>query len=246
MHRPEILDYFSHLDRLFKEAVARAKTLYHTGQEEEQFHGLYISEQEIESLLEREESAGTIGSAALSSELLQVCESLPAIEGLAGDWGFTAFDRAVMLLALAPEVDFRYERIYAYLQDDITRRKPTVDLALNLLADGPSDRITRRARFAPDAPLLCSRILRLVPDPNHVAPPLLAHYLSLEEWAVRWLLGDNRPDPRLASFCEIADSVINPDLNTDILRRLPAFVSRLRTAGRPIRLLFTGPADSSK
>ena len=27
--------------------------------------------------------------------------------------------------ALAPEIDLRYERLYAYLQDDVTRRRPT-------------------------------------------------------------------------------------------------------------------------
>jgi AAA+ superfamily predicted ATPase len=246
VHRPEILGYFSHLDILLKEAVARARTLYHAGQEEEQFRGLYISEQEIDSLLKRAPGAETVGFAPLSGELLQVCESFPAIETLSRNHEFTAFDRAVMLLALAPEVDFRYERIFAYLQDDITRRKPTVDLALNLFAGGPSDRITRRARFVANAPLVSSGVLRLVADPSHVDPPLLAYYLRLEEWAVRWLLGDERPDPRLASFCEIANAVAGPELNSDALRRLPIFVSRVRGDGRPVRLLLTGPAASSK
>ena len=36
------------------------------------------------------------------------------------------------MIALAPEIDLRYERLYAYLHDDVSRRHPSVDLALNL------------------------------------------------------------------------------------------------------------------
>jgi hypothetical protein len=45
----------------------------------------------------------------------------------------SAFDVDLILLALAPKLDLRYERLYAYLQDDVTRTWPSVDLALNLL-----------------------------------------------------------------------------------------------------------------
>ena len=38
-----------------------------------------------------------------------------------------------LLIALAPEIDPRYERLYAYLQDDVTRKRPSIDLTLNLL-----------------------------------------------------------------------------------------------------------------
>ncbi|ABG51415.1 AAA ATPase [Trichodesmium erythraeum IMS101] len=36
-----------------------------------------------------------------------------------------------MLIALAPEIDLRYDRLYAYLQDDFTSKGSSVDLALN-------------------------------------------------------------------------------------------------------------------
>ena len=41
----------------------------------------------------------------------------------------TPSDCDVLLICLAPELDLRYERLYAYLQDDVTQRRPTVDLA---------------------------------------------------------------------------------------------------------------------
>ena len=61
----------------------------------------------------------------------------PELAWLAGAYGLSYFDLDVVLLALAPEVDLRYERVYAFLQDDVSRRRPTVDLALNLAVRNP-------------------------------------------------------------------------------------------------------------
>ena len=41
-------------------------------------------------------------------------------------FGLDTIDLDIVLIALAPEVDLRYERLFAYLQDDVTRRRPTV------------------------------------------------------------------------------------------------------------------------
>lgn len=40
------------------------------------------------------------------------------------------FDLVVILVALGAELDLPYERLYAYLQDHLTRRRPNLDLAL--------------------------------------------------------------------------------------------------------------------
>src|SRR5262245_3210609 len=44
--------------------------------------------------------------------------------------GFGEFDIDVLLMALAPELDRRYERLYAQLQDGPAAGRPSVDLAL--------------------------------------------------------------------------------------------------------------------
>ena len=104
--------------------------------------------------------------------------------------GLEDFDLDVLVIALAPELDLRYERLYAYLQDDVTRRRPTVDLALNLLCHSAAEKIERRQRFLPEAPLLRHGLIHLVTDPAQTAPPpLLAHYLRLDGQILRRLLG---------------------------------------------------------
>ncbi len=220
----------------------RARDIYHTGAEEEQFHGLYISEQEIEALTGQREA---IVSAESATEFLEDCKTLSGIEGLSASWQLSAFDHAVLLVALAPEVDLRYERICAYLQDDVTRRRPTVDLALNLLSRDPSEKIANRARFSASAPLVRSGMLRLLPDASHAEPPLLAHYLRLDESVVWLLLGDGRLDDRLASFCEVlsgmADSGLQPEMLPTLLPSMGA-----HSDGHAVRLHFSGPAASLK
>ena len=56
---------------------------------------------------------------------------------IAGDhFGLDACDLDVILIALTRELDLRYKRLYAYLHDDVTRRRPSVDLALTLTLAG--------------------------------------------------------------------------------------------------------------
>jgi hypothetical protein len=55
------------------------------------------------------------------------------LEELARLFHLTPFDVDTLLICLALELDLRYERLYAYLQDDVTKKLPSVDLVLNLL-----------------------------------------------------------------------------------------------------------------
>ena len=64
----------------------------------------------------------------------------------------------VVLIALAPEIDLRYERVYGYLQDDVSRRRATVNLTLDLISTSPDEKLNQRSLFAADAPLLRSKM----------------------------------------------------------------------------------------
>jgi hypothetical protein len=241
----EVLLHLRSLDLLLKQAVTRARELY-GDPGDDSFRGIYISEEEIDSLVDRQ--GQTLHSRMAVRDVLRDFYSSPRIEQLSESWGFSEFDTAVLLLALAPEVELRYERIYAYLQDDVTKRRPTVDLALNLLCDSQDARIIQRSRFGPESPLLRSGLLRLSPDQSTSDAPLLAQYLRLDERAIRMLLGDDRLDSRLVSFCDRSSqtqihSVLGNE--SEILRRLQAFAGLARNSGRDVRVLFAGPSMAS-
>jgi hypothetical protein len=113
----------------------------------------------------------------------------PPLRRVAALFGLDAFARDVLLLALAPELDLRFERLYAYVQDDVTKKRPSVDLALRLLCRTPGERLARRAAFAADAPLARHRLVHLFEDGQR-HPPLLARFLKLDDRVVAELAHD--------------------------------------------------------
>jgi ATPase family associated with various cellular activities (AAA) len=90
----------------------------------------------------------------------------------------------VLMLALAPHVDRHFERVYAWLQGGPAGGAPRLDLALQVFAATPAERIALRDCFQPNAPLLRSGFFRLVDPPE--GPPASA--LSQLLWASPRLL----------------------------------------------------------
>ncbi len=249
------------LDSLLDGAVAAARDVF--GQEAEanpRFRGLYITESEVQRLLHS--GAGRPAPPSNQPGPDEAVDTpwddvgwVPAIpEGSRLAWlqrtfGLDGFDLAVVVIALAPEFDLRYERIYAYLQDDVTRKRPTVDLALSLLCSSVRARLRHRDHFGPEAPLLRHTLLRLVPDAGQIQPPLLAHSLRLDEQVVRLLLGQTGLDPRLDPFCrkiEAAATVDDWPLDPEARRALPALFLRARRRREPLRIYFRGVEGAGK
>jgi SpoVK/Ycf46/Vps4 family AAA+-type ATPase len=155
----------------------------------------------------------------------------------------------VVILALAPELDLRYERLYAYLQDDVTRKRPSVDLALNLFCLSREERIERRQHFSSQAPLIGQRILRLFADPNHLQPPLLSYYIKLDDQLVAFLLQEQSLDSRLTSFCRLIDptvSLADLPLSADVKQGLSHVAIQTAHASRPRILYFRGSRGAEK
>jgi hypothetical protein len=76
------------------------------------------------------------------------------LQHLAATLGLDGFALNALLICLAPTLHLRYERLHGYLQDDVTRRRPTVNLILVLLCDPGPQRLARLEAIADDAPRL--------------------------------------------------------------------------------------------
>jgi len=99
------------------------------------------------------------------------------------------FETDCLVVCLAPEVDPRYERLFGYLNDDVTRRYPTVHLLLELLCPPGEAPIRRRRHLAPEAPLLRGRLLERVDDGRPAAGVSLpGRCLRVEEGVAAFLL----------------------------------------------------------
>jgi len=214
------------------------------------FRGLYISGEDVLEVLSQPPEAMPFGSArrALEAEV-SLSEASSPFAALVQRFGLTQFEADIIILALAPEINLRYEKAFAYLQDDVTRKRPTVELALNLLCSSAEEKLHRRIVFSADAPLLRDGLARLIPDPNQVEPPLLAHYLKLDEQVIKDLLGDSALDSRLVPFGEVGTAM--PDgaqvqLISETEQALETMVEQAHSSGHPLRLYFQGPDSAGK
>jgi len=179
--------------------------------------GLYVADEEIDRLLapdgpppqtddalEERIAAVTDRIAARRERTTETDTELRAVT-LAERFGLddSAFD--ALLLSLAPELDRKYERVYAYLQDDITQTRPTVGLVLDVLAEGEAggerdrERLAARDVFARDGPLVGEGLVTLSADGD---APLLAHRVTTDQRVVGYLLGRDGVDPRLSDVVD--------------------------------------------
>jgi hypothetical protein len=184
----------------------------------EEYRGLYISDEEVEHLL----SAGKDGSApidianlvqeaaALRRALDQRAEAALAagldlpLERITRVFGLRPAERLILIVGLGPYVDAGYEKVYAYANDDIARKRPTVGLALDVLSDEGQEALALRPLFYSDAPLSRHRLTTLVGDSGSGSSPLLSQPLELDSHVAEVLLGFDGLDPRLYDAAELA------------------------------------------
>ena len=237
------------LDRILARAVQRLVDAFGSQVTSDPFRGLYISEHDAVRLSVGPRSSPVLGAADGEAPLAEALDPDTPLAAVARTGGLSGFDLEVVGLALAPEIDLAYERLYAFLQDDVSRRRPSVDLALNVLCATPEAKVAQRVHFASDAPLVSNGLVELVADPNVASPPLLAHFIKLDDAVVRYLLGDEGLDARIrggASLVEPSVAYHDALATDDATDGLRTMVACARDVGEPLRLYFSGPADSAK
>ncbi|WP_327310821.1 MULTISPECIES: ATP-binding protein [unclassified Streptomyces] len=164
------------------------------------FRGLYLTDENIARLLDENEARAfpypvpdPIPDAAPESD--EATTEHSRLTSLAAEFDLTALDTEILLIALVPDLDDRFEAFYGYLNDDVTRRRPSIGLALGLCGLSPADQVAR-GRLAARAPLREGRLL-LVEDLDR---PFLSRALRVPDRVTAHLLGDDTPDPRLADL----------------------------------------------
>jgi AAA+ superfamily predicted ATPase len=244
----DVLQVLQRLDRMLEQAIAVAQSAYGAEAFTDYYRGLHISQSEVDRLLMREPGAPVL-YAGLEPSAANAITSLSRFGWLERVYRLSPFEMDVIVIALAPEFDLRYERLYAYLQDNVTRKRPTVDLALNLLSPSIAARLRQRVYFAPDAPLIRYRLLHLSPDPNQAHCPLLAHSFRLDEQIVRLLLNQEHLDRRLAAFCQRLQPAVGWSglpLKPEVKQALCVLANQARQVRQPLQLYFQGAVGVGK
>lgn len=213
-----IRDELRHIDLLMQYHVLGIRGSWQRNSNEK-IPGLYISDEEIDQIFvapadqasERssmEQKRRTI--LADMKDLLQRIEAkqkesrsrgipLAALQ-LAEVFHLSPFEMQVLFICLAPELDLKYQKLYAYIQDDITKKAPLIDMVLNLLCSLFEERIYARSFFYQNAPLMKYNLLNFaeIPEPRDI--PLLSRPLKINDRVLDYLLDLSEIDVRLTAF----------------------------------------------
>ena len=163
------------LDLLLHREILRMRAQYQLSLDE--FRGLYVSDQQVDALLrDRTDSPETVNSTELANpaeltnraiELHQLSRTLLPTEdrwsSLQDRFELTESEMDILVLALALEIHPKYEALFAYLNNDVTRKWPTCDLVLRLFAENAEEKLKLRELLLPSSRLFSNGLLQPVP-----------------------------------------------------------------------------------
>lgn len=204
-HLDNLLPLLRRLDQHLARSIAAIEVDRNTNVPIHLYRGLQANLQQVEQL-----SVCQPNSNGFKREAENVDKLLPDfvppdshLAQLQQTFNLSTFDLDAIAIILAPEIDRRYERLYAYLQEEERYLQPTVDLVLKILCPTVTAKLSQRDRFSPNAPLILHKLLYLVGNSNQQKSSLLANNILLDEQVIRFLLNEKGLDSRLTPFCQL-------------------------------------------
>ena len=173
---------------------------------DDRFRGLYISDLQVDEML-----AGGTAPILPTAPDPTFIEQLRAVEAdadvaeaagadvrlrrLVRSFDLQPLDVEILLVALAPDLEPRFERLYGYLHDDVSRRRASIGLALELVGAGGASG-AGRARLGVSGPLVAGGLM-VVEDTER---PFLTRALRVPDRVAGHLVGDDTTDPLVAAL----------------------------------------------
>ncbi|MCK4696460.1 MAG: hypothetical protein KAT74_11885, partial [Candidatus Cloacimonetes bacterium] len=207
----------------------------------DEYRGLFVSEEEIDGILskgkeknkqkvhrlETEISANCIKEfqEKISNKISESVEegiylSLFHLEYL---FQLTSFEVDCLLLCLAIELDLKYERLYAYIHNDVTKKSPSIDLILQLLCLTAEERKKARFFFSSDSTLFKYNLISFPFGKQDEKIPFLSRSLKLDERVTNFLLESKEIDKKISPFvnlitptANLSDVVIPDELKSQV------------------------------
>jgi len=171
----------------------------------------------------------------------------------------TVFEKNLVLMALAPEINRRYGSLYRFLQGNSQAHSdlPTVDLVLRLLCRNDAEWRTARQQISTDSPLIRQGLVQLRPDD---AETLLSQRLQLASKLVDFLLTDAPTDTALEAMLTQPATTFPPPwhestavttwtdlvLPEDLIIELQRLCQSIDVNSHGLILVLAGPPETEK
>ncbi len=252
-----LLDELNIIDLIIRCQCEKCKAEYNVND----LQGLYISENEVNAILqtsickEEQDICSDIEIQKIKTKRIEInnkeVETIAQgkdlrLHKLSELFHLEQFEVDILLICLAPELDLRYEKLYSYLQNDVTKKRPTVDLVMKLLFNSLEEKFKARKYFSQTAPLIRDRLISFTGDDEL---PLLSRSLKIDERVINFLLGTDGIDRRIRNFTTLIESKrsISDIISTeDHKNTLMEIVRLLSSTGTPVIFYFLGPYGTGK
>jgi SpoVK/Ycf46/Vps4 family AAA+-type ATPase len=225
-----LIDELNLLDARLGFAISRLAEVSER-QDWNEYSGLYISEKEVECSLKKDIAQNSITNGGpydkTTTDKLNRLEKIVhnnreqiwkenstacPLYYLSKALSLSPFELNIIIACLAPEIDSKYEKLYAYLHNDVTRKKPSMGLILDLLCTTIQDKLEYRRFFSNRSVLFKFMILEFdlrdsggggatSNHPHH----LLSAPLKLDEHIINFILGTNEIDTRIRDFSKLLE-----------------------------------------
>jgi hypothetical protein len=150
-------------------------------------------------------------------------------------FGLDEFEAQIILLTLAPEFKRVYQRLFKYLNDDVSRPWPSVDLALHLFGNDDRERVRLLRYFNRGARIRQLHLVRLSEETMPLDQPLLSRGLKLEDRVVSYLLEMDAQHPFLGQTVEYREPADSPPvLSADTEQHAKMLRCRLSRGNSPV------------
>ncbi|WP_173922817.1 ATP-binding protein [Agromyces sp. Marseille-P2726] len=167
-------------------------------QPDDPFRGLYLSDEMLDRLLagvpgvpDWSDASARLAETEQKADLSEAAGHRLRLRRLAAAFDLGPIDVDLLVIALAADLDPRFERFFGYLNDDVGRRRPSVAVALELCGV-PLTSAGDRARLI-SGPLVSGGLV-IVEDEDR---PLPGRAVRVPDRVVGHLLGDDTPDRAL-------------------------------------------------
>lgn len=203
----------------------------------DKFRGLYISEKDVIDILQRpiasswgakvslppdENKTFSDADKQIRTQIQLVVEEAREQQqtlrllDLKSKFQLSSFEFDAFLLCIAPALDARYERVYGYLQDDVTHKSPGIGLILDVLLPPGLKRLQYLDYFLDHAPLLRYGLLKKLNTPQQNGHSALKQFHLTSPEIVSWLIGRYRPAEHLSDHIVLRQPSESLELNGDL------------------------------
>ena len=260
-------DEISRLALMLKRAMIIARDAS-SGTGADELRGLVVTDNEVDDLVRASDLLGEAWkrAAAKETQLAPIDKELEkrrkqidgrlkasrgkkvqlALLNLASQFDLSQAEVDVLIIALAPELEPGYEKLYSYLQDDVTRKHASVNLALNLICRSEPEKLKARGIFSPEAPLFYHCLLDLLDESQDRQPSLLRKFLKIDETIVRFLLDQPSKTAGIGALLTPASEVSSLEVDHSTnqrLKHLATYLGQRKEHPPVIRLI--GQSDSA-